>query len=398
MTYNLSDYNFDLPPDLIAQDLTQPADHARMMVIDQWQISHEGRFDDIINHLEEWDLIIFNNSKVVPARIALTESDTIITTKNKQINFIIWEAEIFFLRHYSNDRFEALVRRGKWFKIWSIVRIGKYKLIIGKITLAGRIITLSPADSSFIKQQDQNLVMQFLHDHGTIPLPPYIEDNENKHNDYQPIIATQEGSVAAPTAALHFTDRLLLQIDDIWVLRTEATLHIGIGTFRLIDVDDVRDHEIHREWCQINTHLFTQIAQTHCNHQKITIIGTTSTRIIESLPYVYLHLQSQIILDDHIRKYWDSLTLWLIDPWYIVDPYVMWDDIFFDTQLFMYPWFTPKIINHLVTNFHLPKSTLLLMISSLIGYDILIQAYETGIEQEYMFYSFGDAMLIKNIL
>jgi S-adenosylmethionine:tRNA-ribosyltransferase-isomerase (queuine synthetase) len=149
--------------------------------------------------------------------------------------------------------------------------------------------------------------------------------------------------------------------------------------------------------CQASAWLFTQIARTHLNNKKITVVWTTSCRTIESLPYLYLHVHDQINLPSDIRKYWDSQTQDLIDPGFIVCPLVMWDLIQFETQLYMYPWFQPKILDQLVTNFHLPQSTLLLMIASLIWYDILMKCYEVAIQQEYQFYSFGDGMLLKNI-
>jgi S-adenosylmethionine:tRNA ribosyltransferase-isomerase len=404
MTFDLQSYNYHLPEHLIAQQLASPADSCRLMVVDQWEISHQY-FTDISDHLDVWDLLIFNDSKVVPARVALTSADIITHKTGKNISFIVGEAEIFFLRQYGDTTFEALVRRGKRFKTWSTVQIGNYKLTIGEVTQAGRMISVAdtnplPVGVSPLSggmQGDHNIVLQFLHDHGTIPLPPYIADDASKYDDYQPIVAKQEGSVAAPTAALHFTDRLLQQLSDQWIQQASVTLHIGIGTFRLIDVADVRDHEIHREVCQISTWLFTQIAHTHLNNNKITVVWTTSCRTIESLPYLYLHACDQIILDPDVREYWDSQTRDLVDPGFIVCPLVMWDQIQRETQLYMYPWFQPKILDHLVTNFHLPQSTLLLMIASLIWYDLLIKCYEIAIQHEYQFYSFGDGMLLKNI-
>lgn len=406
MTYNLSDYNYHLPEHLIAQQLASPADSCRLMVVDQWEVSHQ-HFTDITDHLDGGDLLIFNDSKVVPARVALTSADMIINKRGKNIEFVLGEAEIFFLRQYGDITFEALVRRGKWFKTWSTVQIGNYILTIGEVTLAGRMISVADTNPlpgftgvsplSGGMQGDQNIVLQFLHDHGTIPLPPYIADDASKYDDYQPIVAKEEGSVAAPTAALHFTDRLLQQLTDKWIQQVSVTLHIGIGTFRLIDVADVRDHEIHREVCQASVQLFTQIARTHLNGKKITVVWTTSCRTIESLPYLYLHIRDQIQLSSGICEYWDSIIINLIDPNYIVYPLVMWDQIQRETQLYMYPWFQSKILDHLVTNFHLPQSTLLLMIASLIGYDLLIQCYEVAIQYEYQFYSFGDGMLLKNI-
>ncbi len=411
MTYNLSDYNYYLPERLIAQQLASPADSCRLMVVDEWAISHQY-FTDITDHLDSGDLLIFNDSKVVPARVALTSADIITHKTGKNIPFIVGEAEIFFLRQYSDITFEAIVRWGKRFKTWSTVKIWNYVLTIGEVTLAGRLISLSLLDKGAVRrteglERDQNLVLKFLHDHGTIPLPPYIADDASKYDDYQPIVARQEGSVAAPTAALHFTDRLLQQLDDKWVQRASVTLHIGIGTFRLIDVADVRDHEIHREVCQVSIQLLIQIARTHLNNKKIIVVWTTSCRTIESLPYLYLHIRNQIILEPGIRKYWDSLAENLVDPGYVVCPLIIWDilsqgftaaQIQFETQLYMYPWFQSKILDHLVTNFHLPQSTLLLMIASLIGYDHLIKCYELAIQQEYQFYSFGDGMLLKNII
>ncbi len=394
MTYNLSDYSYHLPENLIAQQLVSPADSCRLMVVDQWKISHQ-HFTDITKHFDSGDLLIFNDSKVVPARVALTSADIITHKTGKNIPFIIGEAEIFFLRQYSDNTFEALVRRGKWFKTWSVVTIWNYQLTIGDVTLAGRLIHLN----SPLRKGDGEArgILQFLHDHGTIPLPPYIADDASKYDDYQPIIARQEGSVAAPTAALHFTDQLLGQLSDKWIQQASVTLHIGIGTFRLIDVADVRDHEIHREVCQVSIQLLIQIARTHLNNKKIIVVWTTSCRTIESLPYLYLHIRNQIILEPDIRKYWDSLAENLVDSGYVVCPLIMWDTIQFETQLYMYPWFQSKILDHLVTNFHLPQSTLLLMIASLIGYDILIQCYKIAIQQEYQFYSFGDGMFVKNI-
>lgn len=404
MTHKLSDYNYHLPENLIAQSLASPADSCRLMVVDQWAISHQ-RFISLVDHLDTGDLLIFNDSKVVPARVALTSADIITHKTGKNIPFIIGEAEIFFLRQYSDTTFEALVRWGKWFKTWSTVRIGEYVLEIGEVTMAGRMISIQkppltpPSQEGTIKEEllTLNLVLQFLHDHGTIPLPPYIADDASKYDEYQPIVAREEGSVAAPTAALHFTDGLLQQLSDKWVQKASVTLHIGIGTFRLIDVADVRDHEIHREVCQVSVNLLTQIARTHLAWGQITVVGTTSCRTIESLPYLYLYIRDQIQLDTDVREYWDSQTRDLVDLDYIVNPLVMWDSLQRETQLYMYPWFTPKILDHLVTNFHLPQSTLLLMIASLIWYDMLTQCYEIAIQHEYQFYSFGDGMLLHNV-
>lgn len=406
MTHKLSDYNYHLPEHLIAQQLASPADSCRLMVVDQWVIAHQ-HFTDIINYLDRWDLLIFNDSKVVPARVQLRVEDVVTHKTGKNIKFIVGEAEIFFLRQYSDTTFEALVRRGKWFKTWSIVRIGEYLLEIGEVTMAGRMISIQkppltpPSQEGTRKEEDlegdQSLVLQFLHDHGTIPLPPYIADDVSKYDEYQPIVAREEGSVAAPTAALHFTDTLLQQLSDKWVQQASVTLHIGIGTFRLIDVADVRDHEIHREVCQVSVDLLTQIARTHLSWYQITVVGTTSCRTIESLPYLYLHIRDQIQLDTDVREYWDSLVFDLVDSDYVIHPLVIGDQLQRETQLYMYPWFTPKILDHLVTNFHLPQSTLLLMIASLIWYDLLMQCYEIAIAQEYQFYSFGDGMLLRNL-
>lgn len=370
--YNLQAYQFDLPDSLIAQYPHDPADECKLMVIDTntHTIQHK-RFDQVLMDLWSDFVFFFNNSKVIKARIPIQ----------------IWETsgELFFLRYVGDHISEFLVRPGKKCKIWTTIQIWEYQASIRSQTPHGRLIHL-----------DWD-IYEVLEKYGQMPLPPYIQYTQEKSSLYQPVFAHQPGSVASPTASLHFTARLLDQLKWQHVSMEYVTLHVWIGTFKWVDVSNILDYNIHPESVEISVWLFEKIATYSMQHTHIIGVGTTVCRTLETLPYVYLHIRDQLIhkLSKHTQQYRDTLTHTLIDPWYCLNPYIADDVIFFQTKLYITPWFQTLIVQDLITNFHLPGSSLLILVASLVGYDLMIQAYQQAIAHGYQFYSFGDAMWIR---
>jgi S-adenosylmethionine:tRNA ribosyltransferase-isomerase len=380
----LSDYNYILPPDLIAQDAIHPHHDARMMVIDResGNLEAETIFWNLNQHLGDDRVIFFNDSRVVRSRIAMQGVNYI---KPDGTNTVLTDGEIFYLSTKNENEFEALIRPGNKFKIGTIFIIGDYKIKVVAMTDTGRVLE--------IKWWSIN---EFLADHGTLPLPPYIEYSREKESDYQTSFARIDGSVAAPTASLHFTSELIDRIEN---QKEYLTLHVGLGTFKGIQTPDIRDYDIHREKIEIKIDVFEKIASLKTRNKKIVAVGTTACRTLESLPYLWWSLShdKKNILDANTRNYWNSLTEtlekqnWIHNITFNVEFWIL----NFETSIYITPGYQFNIMDDLITNFHLGESSLLVLVSAFLGYDATMDIYRYAVSERYRFYSFGDGMYIR---
>jgi len=332
----LSEYNFELPQELIAKYPVEPRDHCRLMVLhrENQKIEHKI-FYQIIDYINEGDLLIFNDTKVIPARL--------IGTKETGAKI-----EIFLLRPLKEDVWEALIKNVRRLKIGSKVYISEdffIELIERKEETA--LIKLNTED-----------IKKAIEKYGHIPLPPYIdrEDEEKDKQMYQTIFASKEGAVAAPTAGLHFTEELITKLKQKGVKIGFITLHVGIGTFKPITTEDITKHKMHEEFYQIPEETIKLIKETKENNKNIFAVGTTVVRTLESYAKT-----------GKTQDY---------------------------TNIFIYPPYKFKLVGKLITNFHLPKSTLILLVSAFAGKDFILKAYNEAIKEKYRFFSYGDAMLI----
>jgi S-adenosylmethionine:tRNA ribosyltransferase-isomerase len=340
----ISDYDYNLPPELIAQTPLEPRDRSRLLVLDRARDSVEHRtFRDIVDYLSANDLLVVNDSRVIPARLHGWRPSG-------------GRAEVLLLRPLGEGRWEALVRPGRRLRPGS------------EIILAGRdgersdarvaIIERRPEGSAVVALPDA--VANRLDDYGEMPLPPYIHERLADPERYQTVYSRIEGSAAAPTAGLHFTPELMAEIRHRGVRIAEVTLHVGIGTFQPVKVDDVREHEMHAEWFHVPPETLAAVAETRERGGRVIAVGTTSCRTLES------------INRDVARA--DGLSGW--------------------TSLFITPGFQFQNVDALVTNFHLPRSTLMLMVSAFAGRERILATYADAVKNRYRFFSFGDAMLI----
>lgn len=339
---NTKDFYYDLPQDLIAQTPLEHRDHSRLLVLPlQDQPMEHKHFYDVIDYLNPGDTLIMNNSKVLPARIfGMKETGAII--------------EILLLKNRGNDEWECLVKPGKKAK-------PGVKLKISDILCCKILETLDDGNRILhFEYPKENNIYEILDQVGTMPLPPYIKEKLEDQGRYQTVYAKQLGSAAAPTAGLHFTEDLLKKIKDKGISIGFVTLHVGLGTFRPVKVDNVENHKMHTESYYVPEETIELIRQTRKRGGKIIAVGTTSTRTLESA------------YDENGN---------------CVFP-------FGDTDIFIYPGYKFKMIDGLITNFHLPESTLVMLVSAFVGKDKILNAYQVAVEEKYRFFSFGDAMLI----
>ena len=337
-----SDFYYDLPEELIAQDPLTDRASSRLMVLDKLSGSIEHRtFRDITGYLKKGDCLVCNDTKVIPARLLGTKKDT------------GGAVEILLLKRLSADSWECLVRPGKKMRRGAEVEFGD-GLLTGKVT---------------DQKDDGNRIVEFSYDGifeeildklGTMPLPPYITHKLADPSRYQTVYAKYDGSAAAPTAGLHFTPELLKEIQDMGVHIAYVTLHVGLGTFRPVKEDDILDHKMHSEWYEVTKETADIINETKKTGGSIICVGTTSTRTIES------------VADDNG----------------VVRPGTG------ETDIFIYPGYRFKVLDALITNFHLPESTLVMLVSALAGRENVLNAYRCAVEERYRFFSFGDAMFI----
>lgn len=338
-----SDFYFELPQELIAQDPLKDRSSSRLMILDRstGEVSHHV-FKEIVDELNPGDCLVINNTKVIPARLYGVKEDTGA------------HIEILLLKRRENDVWETLVKPGKKAKPGT-------RIVFGDGRLKAEVVDVVEEGNRLIHFEYEGIFEEVLDALGEMPLPPYITHKLEDKNRYQTVYAKYDGSAAAPTAGLHFTKELLEQIKAKGVKIAEVTLHVGLGTFRPVKVDDVTQHHMHSEFYMVSQEAADTINETKCAGGRIISVGTTSTRTLES------------VADD--QGFVRETSGW--------------------TQIFIYPGYKFKCVDALVTNFHLPESTLLMLVSALASKEQIMHAYEIAVKERYRFFSFGDAMFIK---
>lgn len=338
-----SDFYFDLPQELIAQDPLEDRSSSRLLVLDKETGEMEHRvFHDIVEYLHEGDCLVLNNTKVIPARLMGTKKDTGATI------------EVLLLKRRENDIWETLVKPGKKAKPGTVITFGE-----GLLT--GTVVDIVDEGNRLIQFSYEGIFEEVLDKLGEMPLPPYITHKLQDKNRYQTVYAKYEGSAAAPTAGLHFTKELLAQVVEKGVKIAYVTLHVGLGTFRPVKEENVLEHHMHSEFYQVTPEAAKLINDTKAAGGRVICVGTTSCRTIESAADQNGVVQAGCG----------------------------------DTEIFIYPGYQFKVLDNLITNFHLPESTLIMLVSALAGREHVLRAYETAVEMKYRFFSFGDAMFIK---
>ena len=338
----VSEFNYNLPEELIAQTPLEKRDESRLMVLDREKQTIENKtFKDIIDYLEPGDCLVRNNTKVIPARI--------YGKKETGAN-----VEFLLLNNIEGDIWESIVRPG------NKLHVGK-KVIFGDGLLTAEILEIMPGGTRKVKFFYEGIFNEILDQIGLMPLPPYIHEELKDRDRYQTVYAKYKGSAAAPTAGLHFTPELLKKIEEKGVKIANVTLHVGIGTFRPVKEDTVEKHEMHTEHFYIKQEDVEKINETKLNGKKVIAVGTTSCRVLETIA--------------------DEKGLVKVTEG--------------DTKIFIYPGYKFKCLDGLITNFHLPQSTLLMLVSALAGKEYIMKAYNQAVKEKYRFFSFGDAMFIK---
>lgn len=338
-----SDFNFELPSHLIAQTPLAQRDASRMLVLDKKTGSIEHRhFTDILDYLNKDDVLVVNDTKVIPARLYGVKEDT---------HAVI---EILMLKDIGDNTWECLVKPAKRIKEGTVVSFGDG-------LLKAECISIKEDGIRVFKLLYEGILYEILDVLGEMPLPPYIHEKLEDKNRYQTVYAKNIGSAAAPTAGLHFTDDLLQKIEAKGVKIVYITLHVGLGTFRPVNVEDINNHKMHSEFYMMNKVSSNILNNAKKNHHRIISVGTTSTRTLETIMGLYGEFKE-------------------CSGW---------------TDIFIYPGYEFKAIDALITNFHLPKSTLVMLVSALAGKDNILHAYKEAVNEEYRFFSFGDSMFIK---
>ena len=337
-----SDFYYDLPKELIAQDPLEDRSSSRLLVLHRKSGRVEHRvFTDIVEYLKPGDCLVRNNTKVIPARLYGTRVDTEATI------------ELLLLKRMENDVWETLVKPGKKARQGAVISFGDG-------ILTGEIIDVKEDGNRLIQFRYEGIFEEILDQLGQMPLPPYITHTLKDKNRYQTVYAKYEGSAAAPTAGLHFTEELFRKLEEKGVLVANVTLHVGLGTFRPVKVDDVSKHHMHTEFYQVTKEEADRINKAKQAGGRIVCVGTTSCRTIESAAD-----------ENGVLKPGQG-----------------------DTDIFIYPGYSFKMMDVLITNFHLPESTLLMLVSALAGKEQVMRVYEEAVRERYRFFSFGDAMII----
>ena len=340
-----SDFYYDLPERLIAQNPLADRSSSRLMVLDKktGKIEHKY-FTDIKEYLHKGDVLVINNTRVIPARLLGVRSDTGSAV------------EILLLKRLDDVRWECIVRPGKKVKPGR-----RFTFIEGE--LEAECEEVLETGNRIVRFDFDGIWEEILDRAGTMPLPPYIHEQLQDRERYQTVYSKIEGSAAAPTAGLHFTKELLKEIKDMGVEIAEVTLHVGLGTFRPVKVDDVESHEMHSEWYCFDKTASDIVRAARAEGRRVISVGTTSTRVLETVASN--------------------------------DPEML--PCSGDTKIFIYPGYEFKCVNSLITNFHLPESTLIMLVSALAGKEHILHAYEEAVKEEYRFFSFGDAMFITDL-
>ncbi len=341
-TLHTSDFDYDLPEELIAQDPLEDRSASRLLVLDKetGAVTHR-QFRDIAEYLLPGDCLVLNDTKVIPARLLGVKADTGAAV------------EVLLLKRLENNTWETLVKPGKK------LRPGA-KISFGDGLLTGEVLSVVEEGNRLIQFSYEGIFEEVLDKLGEMPLPPYITHKLADKNRYQTVYARYEGSAAAPTAGLHFTKELLADIEKMGVSTAYVTLHVGLGTFRPVKEENILEHHMHSEYYQISEEAAEKINRAKETGHRVICVGTTSCRTIESAADENGHLSP----------------------------------CSGDTDIFIYPGYRFKVLDGLITNFHLPKSTLIMLVSALAGREHVLAAYEEAVRERYRFFSFGDAMLI----
>lgn len=341
---DVKDFYFDLPEELIAQDPLKDRSSSRLLVLDKdtGKVQHKV-FRDIVEYLRPGDCLVINDTKVIPARLFGIKKDTGA------------KIEILLLKRRENDIWETLVRPGKKCRPGTVIEFGEG-------LLSGTVVETVDDGNRLIRLSYKGIFEEILDRLGQMPLPPYITHELKDKNRYQTVYAKHEGSAAAPTAGLHFTNELLKQIEEMGVKVAHVTLHVGLGTFRPVKVENVLDHHMHSEFYVVEESEARKVNDTKAAGGRVICVGTTSCRTVESAS-----------TDDGILQ---AKTGW--------------------TEIFIYPGYRFKVLDALITNFHLPESTLVMLVSALAGREHILDAYKEAVKERYRFFSFGDAMFIAS--
>ena len=339
----VEDFDYNLPEELIAQTPLLKRDTSRLLVLDKksGKVEHK-HFTDIIEYLNEGDTLVLNDTKVLPARLIGEKEET---------RAVI---EVLLLKNLNDDNWECLVKPARRIKVGTIVTFGNGKL-------KAKCIKEDEQGIRHFNFIYEGIFLEILEHLGTMPLPPYIHEKLTDQSRYQTVYAKEVGSAAAPTAGLHFTEALLKKIEAKGINIAYVTLHVGLGTFRPVSVEKVEEHEMHTEYYHMSKEVADLLMKTKKSNHKIISVGTTSTRTLETIMTKY-------------NKFCEC------SGW---------------TNIFIYPGYEFKAIDKLITNFHLPKSTLVMLVSALAGRKNILNAYNIAVDEKYRFFSFGDAMFIK---
>ena len=337
------DFYFDLPEELIAQDPLEDRSGSRLLVLNKetGEVEHHV-FREIVNYLNEGDCLVINDTKVLPARLIGSKVGTDA------------KIEVLLLKRKENDVWETLVKPGKKAKVGTRISFGDGLLV-------GEVVDIVEEGNRLIHFEYEGIFEEILDQLGQMPLPPYITHQLEDKNRYQTVYAKHSGSAAAPTAGLHFTPELLQEIEDKGVQIARVTLHVGLGTFRPVKVDNILEHHMHSEFYQIEEEAAQKINHAKESGHRVICVGTTSCRTIESAA------------DENGKLHATS-------GW---------------TEIFIYPGYEFKVLDCLITNFHLPESTLVMLVSALAGREHVLNAYQEAVKEKYRFFSFGDAMFIQ---
>lgn len=337
-----SDFDYYLPEELIAQTPLKERDHSKLLVLDKktGDISHE-RFDNIINYLNNGDVLVINNSKVIPARLIGIKEETNATI------------EILMLKDLGDDTWQCLCKPARRVKVGTIINFENI--------LKAKCVSEGEDGIRNFKFIYDGIFLEILDKLGEMPLPPYIHEKLNDKSRYQTVYAKINGSAAAPTAGFHFTEELLTKIKEKGIIITEVTLHVGLGTFRPVSEDDITNHKMHSEYYQMSEETANILNLAKKENRRIISVGTTTTRTLETIMNLYGKFKE-------------------CSGW---------------TDIFIYPGYKFKAIDSLITNFHLPKSTLVMLVCAFAGKDNIMNAYKKAVDNKYRFFSFGDSMFIK---
>lgn len=345
----LEEFNYELPKELIAQFPIEKRDESRLLVLDRVTRTIEHKtFKDILDYLNEGDCLVINDTKVIPARIYGVKM-------YEEENANPCQVEVLLLKNMGEDKWEALVKPGRRLPVGA-------KVSFGDGILEGEIVEVLDDGNRVIKFYYEGVFNEILDQIGLMPLPPYIKESLKDKDRYQTVYAKHEGSSAAPTAGLHFTEEILEKIKQKGIKIAKVTLHVGIGTFRPVKVENIEDHQMHTEHYILTKENADIINEAEKRGNRIIAVGTTACRVLETVA----DRETGLVKEEEG-----------------------------DTSIFIYPGYRFKIVDNLITNFHLPESSLLMLVSALSDRDFIMEAYKEAIKEKYRFFSFGDAMFIK---